>query len=261
MIEFKKIQALLMDEWNNSLEDSLSPYITSPRISLTETDLRKELSQNDDLISIFSECTYELFCLNCVNDYLFFLTNKDLFLIAKADYTGSKILLDKNGLKTGISFSTKSIGVNAVSLSAKYDQPIYLNTHQHFCVLMRSFYSCAIPIKISGSPVAYLTILTRNDVASKKFKYLLDILSSAMMNKLHLFQCRKHKNMLSSIQLEILTLLANGNTELEIAETLNYSIQSIKYHKHEIYRKFGVKNTANAISKLYKYKNINCSYT
>lgn len=187
--------------------------------------------------------------------------NKDLCLIAKANYTGSKTLLDKNGLKTGISFSNKSIGVNAVSLSSKYDQPIYLDTNQHFCLLLRHFYSCAIPIKISGSVVAYLNILTPDLEASKKFKYLLDLLSAAMMNKLHLFQCRKYKNMLSSIQLQILTLLANGNTEVEIAESLNYSIQSIKYHKHEIYKKFDVKNTANAISKLYRYKNINCSYT
>jgi|LGVE01.1.fsa_nt_gb transcriptional regulator of acetoin/glycerol metabolism len=261
MIEFKPIQDVIMEEWNKSLQDGLNPYIRYPDICLNKSDLEKQLKYDDELISIFTECTYELSNINCYNDYLFTLANKDLFLIAIANYSANKKELKEKNLNVGISCSNKSIGVNAVSLSAQKDQPVYLNRNQHFCIFMRSFYSCAIPLKISGSSVAYLNILTTNQDASIKFRYLIDILSCTMMNKLHLSQCRKYKNMLSTIQLEILTMLANGNTEYEIAETLNYSTQSVKYHKHEIYKKFNVKNTADAITKLYRYNETKCSYT
>lgn len=260
MIEFNSIQDVIMEEWNENLQAGLNPYSKRPLIALDAVELEKQLLHDEELISVFAECNYELANLNCYSNCLLFLVNQDLYLLATANYSTNKKILETKHLKPGISFSNKSMGVNAVSLTAQRDQPIYLDTNQHFCIFMRSFYSCAIPLKISGSSIAYLNILTTDRDSSIKFRYLIDILSCAMMNKLHLCQCRKYKTMLSTIQLKILTMLANGNTESEIAESLNYSIQSVKYHKHEIYKKFNVKNTADAITKLYRYNGTKCSF-
>ncbi len=260
MIEFIPIQKEILTAWDTSIHHELSPYITKPLIHMNSVALEKLLEKEDELISVFNECTYELFNLKCCQSFIFLLFDKTFHMLASANYTENKKILDAKGLVLGTSFHPKSVGVNAVSLAAEKDSAVFLDTNQHFCVFLRDFYSSAIPLKISGEAIGYFNILTTSDNSLDEFRYLLDILSSAMMNKLHLEQCRKHKNMLSKLQLRILSLLANGKTESEIAENLNYSVQSIKYHKHEIYRKFNVKNTPDAITKLYKYNNSNCNF-
>lgn len=260
MIEFKPIQQDILDAWDQSIHIALSPYIKEPQVRLSKDALEEVLEHEDELISVFNECTYELFSLKCCRAYLFMLYDKNLNLISSSNYTEEKKILDDKALVIGASFQASSVGVNATCLAAEKDQPVYMDAHQHFCVFLRDFYSSAIPLKMSGEAIGYLSILTTNKESIDELRYLLDLLSNAMMYKLHLFQCRKHKNMLSKLQLRILSLLANGKTEAEIAEDLNYSIQTIKYHKHEIYSKFKVKNTPDAITKLYKYNDSKCSF-
>jgi DNA-binding NarL/FixJ family response regulator len=125
---------------------------------------------------------------------------------------------------------------------------------------MRKISCCAVPLKISGSVIGFLCVNTNQNSEKDKLKTIIDILSNAMINKLHLLECRKYKKRLSSQQLQILSLLANGKTESEIAEKLNYSIQTIKYHKRKIFDKFEVDNTRTAITKLYKYNDSKCLY-
>lgn len=45
----------------------------------------------------------------------------------------------------------------------------------------------------------------------------------------------------------ILKLASNGKTEIEIANSLGISINTVKYHKRQIFARIGVKNTAEAI--------------
>jgi DNA-binding NarL/FixJ family response regulator len=260
MIEFKIFQKDILDAWNKSIHDALSPYIKEPQVQLSRDDLEKVLDYEEELISVFNECTYELSSLKCCSNYLFMLFDKKLNLISSANYTEDKKILVDKALVVGASFTSQSVGINAVSLATEKNLPVYLPAHQHFCVFLRDFYSSAIPLQMSGESIGYLKIMTTNKESIDELRYLLDLLSNAMMYKLHLFQCRKYKNMLSNLQLRILSLLANGKTEAEIAEDLNYSIQTIKYHKHEIYSKFNVKNTPDAITKLYKYNGSKCSF-
>ncbi len=260
MIEFIPIQKDILAAWDTSIHEALSPYIGEPLFQMNQADLETVLEHEEELISIFNECTYELFSLKCCNRYMFMLFDKNLNLISSANYTEEKKILEDKALILGASFEANSVGVNAVNLAAEKDLPVYLDANQHFCVFLRDFYSSAIPLKMSGESIGYLKIMTTNKESIDELRFLLDLLSNAMMYKLHLFQCRKHKNMLSKLQLRILSLLANGKTESEIAKDLNYSIQTIKYHKHEIYSKFNVKNTPDAITKLYKYNDSKCSF-
>ncbi|BES65663.1 hypothetical protein SANA_21020 [Gottschalkiaceae bacterium SANA] len=260
MIEFIPIQKDILAAWDASIHDALSPYIKEPLVQMNQADLETILEHEEELISIFNECTYELFSLKCCHSYMFMLFDKKLNLISSANYTDEKKILDDKSLIVGASFTASSVGVNAVNLAAEKDLPVYLDAHQHFCVFLRDFYSSAIPLKMSGESIGFLKIMTTDKESINELRFLLDLLSNAMMYKLHLFQCRKHKNMLSKLQLRILSLLANGKTEAEIAKDLNYSIQTIKYHKHEIYSKFNVKNTPDAITKLYKYNDSKCSF-
>ena len=260
MIEFSNVQSDVHEGWSTCILNNISPYIKTPLIHVEPKELEALMEHEEELISVFNECTYELFSLNCCRKFIFLLFDKNFHLLSRANYTDDKSILDAKKLVLGTSFDNKSIGLNSVSLAAQKDWPIFLEANQHFCVFMRDFHSSAMPLKMSGQAIGYLCIMTTNEDSVDEFRFLIDLLSSAMMNKLHLQQCRKHKNMLSKLQLKVLSFLANGKTEAEIAEELQYSIQTIKYHKHEIYRKFEVKNTPDAVTKLYKYNDSQCDY-
>jgi transcriptional regulator of acetoin/glycerol metabolism len=260
MIEFASIEKDILTSWDESIHQELSPYIKKPLIQLNSIELEKILEKEYDLISVFNECTYEILNLKCCKNFMFMLFDKEINMIANANYSENKKILDQKGLVLGTSFKAQSVGVNAVNLAVEKDSAVFINKNQYFCVFLRDFYSSAIPLKLSGDSIGYFSILSTNEDCLNESRYLLDILSSAMVNKLHLEQCRKYKNMLSKLQLKILSFLANGYTELEISKDLNYSLQSIKYHKHEIYQKFNVKNTPDAITKLYRYHNSDCNY-
>ena len=53
---------------------------------------------------------------------------------------------------------------------------------------------------------------------------------------------------LSDRELEILTILANGLTNKEIAEIQSTSIHTVKYHLRNIYEKLGVINRTEAVA-------------
>jgi DNA-binding NarL/FixJ family response regulator len=53
---------------------------------------------------------------------------------------------------------------------------------------------------------------------------------------------------LSNRQREILTLLATGNTDQEIADALNLSMHTVKTHLKIIYKKWEVRNRLEAVN-------------
>ena len=57
----------------------------------------------------------------------------------------------------------------------------------------------------------------------------------------------KTQNVLSSRELEILTLFAEGNTNQEIAEKLFISIRTVESHKNHIMQKLELKTTVDLV--------------
>lgn len=260
MSNYEDVHNEIFESWNRSIINSLSPYIKYPQISLNNVEFKKIQENEKSLISVFKNCTDDLLSFGNYEDYIFLLFNTDKILLSKVVADKNIPFLENKGIKYGVSYSEESIGVNSISLCSQKEKPVFIDAEQHFCVFLRDVYSCAAPLKLSGSVVGYLNLSTTNKDKKEKLRILVDILPDAIMNKLHVAQCRKYKQKLSQQQLEILTLLANGKTEVQIAKELNYSIQTVKYHKHEIFEKFNVKNTADAITKLYTYNESKCSY-
>jgi DNA-binding CsgD family transcriptional regulator len=52
---------------------------------------------------------------------------------------------------------------------------------------------------------------------------------------------------ISAKALKLLQLVASGKTELQIAQTLNISVDTVKYHKKKIFSQINAKNTSEAI--------------
>lgn len=260
MMNCQNIDNEIFESWNRCIENSMNINISKPRIIISDFELKKELKKEEKLISVFEITANEILSIANDYNYVFLLLNKDKILISKIASQKNNDQLKENSIEPGVSFSEKSIGVNSVAVADKKGEKILLNKQDHFCRFMREISCCAIPLKISGSVIGFLCVNTNQESEKENLKIIIDILSNAMMNKLHLLECRKYKSRLSSQQLKILSLLANGKTELEIANHLNYSVQTIKYHKRKIFDKFEVDNTRTAITKLYKYNDSKCSY-
>jgi LuxR family maltose regulon positive regulatory protein len=54
---------------------------------------------------------------------------------------------------------------------------------------------------------------------------------------------------LSERELEVLVLLAEGNTNAEIAQELHLALSTVKWHASNIYGKLGVKNRSQAVAR------------
>ena len=59
---------------------------------------------------------------------------------------------------------------------------------------------------------------------------------------------------LSERELEVLTLLASGRPNKEVARDLFVSVGTVKTHTNNIYRKLGVHNRAEALAKARRLK-------
>lgn len=259
-MNFQNIDAEIFQSWNRCIENSVKVDISKPQIVISNFELKKILKEEEELISVFEITANEILSIANHYNYVFLLFNKEKILISKITARKNNDELKEHGIEPGVSFSEKSIGVNSVAVSEQKDRAVLINEKEHFCRFMRKISCCAVPLKISGSVIGFLCVNTNQESEKDKLKIILDILSNALINKLHLLECRKYKRRLSSQQLKILSLLANGKTESEIAELLNYSIQTIKYHKRKIFDKFEVDNTRTAITKLYKYNDSKCLY-
>jgi len=260
MINCQNVDLEIFQSWNRCIENSVNINISKPQISISNFELQKKLKKEEKLISIFEITANEILTIANNYSYGFLLFDKDKIVISKITSQKNSDQLKEHGIKPGVSFSEKSIGVNSVAVADKKGDKIMLDKQDHFCHFMRKISCCAVPLKISGSIIGFLCVNTGQNSEKENLKIIIDILSNAMINKLHLSECRKYKNRLSSQQLKILSLLANGKTESEIAKDLNYSVQTIKYHKRKIFDKFEVDNTRTAITKLYKYNDSKCSY-
>lgn len=260
MINCQNIDSEILQSWNRCIENSLDVNISEPQIKISNFELKKILKEEEELISVFEITANEMLSIAENYNYVFLLFNKEKILISQIFSQKNAEHLQKNGITKGVSFSEKSIGVNSVAVAEEKGRTVLLKDKDHFCRFMRKTSCCAAPLKISGSVIGFLCINTNQDSEMDKLPIMLDILSNALINKLHLLECRKYKKRLSTQQLRILSLLANGKTEAEIADDMNYSVQTIKYHKRKIFEKFEVDNTRAAITKLYKYNDSKCLY-
>ena len=56
------------------------------------------------------------------------------------------------------------------------------------------------------------------------------------------------RDILTTKEMAILKLIAEGHQNKEIADKLNFSLNTIKKYVHKLYEKLGVKNRAEAVS-------------
>src|SRR3954452_23981627 len=80
-------------------------------------------------------------------------------------FEGDSTILDtvnQLGIKAGVRYIEKDIGVTAVSLALRYDQPIQLRGEDHYCQVYQNSACYSVPFRYKGNkkPVGTISLLT-----------------------------------------------------------------------------------------------------
>ncbi|WP_432409014.1 LuxR C-terminal-related transcriptional regulator [Wukongibacter sp. M2B1] len=169
---------------------------------------------------------------------------------------------DKRGkghkrFKLGMSFDEKKIGKNAVVLSRDSNQPVKLLPEQHANGVLEKMCEYCVPLKISGNTIGYFDFITEKsdeldtiiDIAHV-FKFYTHYLAMNNFNMVEFEQVDKVS--LSKRQTEVLLKMAQGMTEYAISKELDVSIDTIRFHKKNIFKKLDVNCTVQAVVKGFK---------
>jgi len=146
-----------------------------------------------------------------------------------------------------------SIVKERLSLEWKNDMEIAIElaSEYHFTRIFAEEGSAILPL---------LNELAQNNAKmySTHKKFFADIISEAepiaKRNPNYLYSEKKDIPTLSEKGLEVLRLQAENITREEIAKRLNVSVDDVKYHIRQNYKKLGVDNKTDAILTAYKYR-------
>lgn len=258
-MKFQISQKQLSLSWNACMAQNILANEHTPGLIIPKQQVQRRLMQNQLLISAYKQVVLE------VNDYL-----EGNYLFTLTDPNGVMLLINLNSKMShkvdhypvypGVSLAEESCGTNAVALSIKHNDSVYLSAEQHYCHFMRDWYGFAVPLQVHGKPAGFLCMSSLMHPLTRELLVLVELLAfklekSIEQNTLHL----KNTVQLTGVQLQILQLLSVGLTEKAVASQLNLNINTIKYHKKNIFRKLNAQCTTEAIAKAITSGLIHCT--
>ena len=152
----------------------------------------------------------------------------------------------------GISFKEEASGTNAVALSMKLKKAVYTLPQHHYCTFLNNKYIYSRPLLINGTLLASIAILSQYKSINKELIAVYELLHHCIINDLT--YDRESKKTLSpqcsglnQKQREILLLFASGMTDKAVAIEKNVCMDTIKYHKKNIFKKLDATSTVQAV--------------
>jgi len=233
------------------LEMGLKQSLDTPLIFLEEEELRLKIRENNEIIDAFRKNVNSIF-KQLKERYVFLLTDTDGYLLEMVYEKEIYNNLDKSGFKIGTSFKEESCGTNAISLAMRLNQLVYLEPEQHYCNIFKEWYCIAIPLIVDDEIIGYLDLSTIKDSMVDEMMVVVELLAYKIVSDYVSMVGNKVNNSkvkLTEEQLEVLKLVTKGYKDIAIAEELGISINTINYHKRNIFRKLDVRSTREAIAK------------
>lgn len=162
---------------------------------------------------------------------------------------------------TGTSLSEESVGTNSVSLCISLNIPIKIMPQHHYCNLLSKCYEYCVPISYNHKNIGYITLVTINQPIKPEMIAITNLINYKICNEYPklLAQNTLEKNASSRLnekQVEILKYMSKGFTDYAISKEMKLSISTIKYHKHNIFKKYGATTSTQAIVKAIKFNDI-----
>jgi transcriptional regulator of acetoin/glycerol metabolism len=233
------------------LEMGLKQSLDTPLIFLEEEELRLKIRENNELIDVFRKNVNSIF-KQLKERYVFLLTDTEGYLLEMVYEKKIYNNLDKSGFKIGTSFKEESCGTNAISLAMRLNQLVYLKPEQHYCNIFKEWYCIAIPLIIDDEIIGYLDLSTIKDNMVDEMVVIVELLAYKIVSDYIRMFGNKAKNSrvkLTEEQLKVLKLVTKGYKDIVIAKELGISINTVNYHKRNIFKKLDVRSTREAIAK------------
>ncbi len=225
--------------------------------TINKEALQAVQEENSVLVSVFNNLGSDFEELSLKNNLVLLLVNNYGIILKKKCCRNLARRLEKKGIKEGISFSEKTIGTNAVSLSMKLKQAVYTIPQHHYSELLKEMFLYAIPLNYNCEDFGFLVLCRLYQEIEIDLKILGDLAAYKLVNDL---KTEKQKSLLSDSknyiltqkQLQILKMMAKGLPDKIIAFNQGISINTVKYHKKFIFKKLNVECTAQALIKCIK---------
>lgn len=161
-------------------------------------------------------------------------------------------------LPEGMSFLEESCGTNAVAISRMLKKDVYTIPQHHYCSFLEEIHICSKPLLFNGNIHAYIVLFTQNQTISKELLAICELLRQCI--KYELSGSLEEQNQstsgskisLNRRQREILLLFASGMTDKAVAIERKICIDTVKYHKKNIFNKLNATCTIQAVMKAIK---------
>jgi len=205
--------------------------------------------ENILLSAIFEQSTVKIIS-SISNKYIFLLTDRDGILL---DITCGSEIHDCN-IRPGISFAENVMGTNAISIAILLNKGVCLMPEDHYCDLFKKWYCYARPLSYDEATFGYIDVSTISCDMIDESIVIADLIHDEIVNrfieytKTYLLEAKSDIK-LRDIELYILHLIAKGETENAIGQTLKMSINTVRYHKKMIFKKLNAHCSAEAIEK------------
>jgi len=234
--------------WERCIKKGLPIQLSFPQINFRKDPLLTH--DNTILISIFEQSIKNISSF-ITSNHVFLFTDPDgtLLAIISSKITTQAEMMSK--IETGTSFSEESIGTNAISLAIKLKQPVYLLPEHHYCHCFKKWYCYTVPLYIWGDIKGYLDVSTIEHIMKSELIAITKLLADKIIVE--------YKDAVSPIinkeiklnlhQLRILKLLTKGLTTEAIALETGISVNTVRYHKKQLFKELDVQSASQAVAK------------
>ncbi len=163
-------------------------------------------------------------------------------------------------VRIGSSFLEESIGTNAVSLSMKLNRPINIIPKYHYCNILSNWHEYCVPI-MHDEIWGYITLVMTNQLLAPELMVITNLICYKIFNEYiksgQKSEFPQGKNLgPNAKQLAILKLMSRGLTDYSIARETKLNISTVRYHKQNIFRKYNVSSSIEAVIKALKLKHL-----
>jgi len=164
-----------------------------------------------------------------------------------------------SSITPGICFAECVSGTNAIPFAEKFRESVYTLPLHHYCSFLKQWHLFSVPLFINDKFEGCLTFASISDpIKNEKLlitELLSDIIVLELKDTLNRQVCSETKTVrLTKKQIEILKLIATGNTDINTAIDKGVSLGTVRYHKTNIFKKLNVESSTQAVIKALKLK-------
>lgn len=233
------------------IDISHQPSSKSCAIFTSKSHFEQILRDNQPLITIFQDCIANI-KEHISGAYLFLLTDAEGVLIAMDYCQTLKEVVRQSEIRVGMYFTEESCGVNAISEAMARRGPVYLLPEEHESPFFQNWHCFSTPLLLGTTTLGYLDVSTINANMRSELIAIAKLIPGNMLSSLKNqpgpSPAEERPVHLTERQLNVLRLIAQGQTVKSIAIKLNIKECTVNHHKKIIFEKLGVQSSTEAVS-------------